>query len=82
MNLSTHTRWWGKGQALATPRLEDRSPTALQVQGQVRVVACRAALEAAVAIPLPRRWPVHSCSREETPFTPRATPLPRGRPVN
>ena len=39
-NFSTHTRWWGKGEcsaALATPRLDDRSPTALEVQGPVRV---------------------------------------------
>ena len=28
--FSAHTKWWGKGQAtLATPRLEDRSPAAL-----------------------------------------------------
>ena len=40
VSFSTHTRWWGKGEcsaALATPRLDDRSPTALEVQGPVRV---------------------------------------------
>ena len=35
--LHTHKVVWQGGATLASPRLDDKSPTALQVQGPVRV---------------------------------------------